>query len=77
MIFHILGAFLPTEQLISVRNVELQAAAKLARRCNVLVVGPLVQFVTLGISAMSPLGVSIIKSSCYDANKGFFFCFFF
>lgn len=39
---------------ISVRNVPLQAAAEIARWCNVLVVGPLVQYVTLGISAMSP-----------------------
>lgn len=39
---------------ISVRNVPLQAAAEIARWCNVLVVGPPVQYVTLGISAMSP-----------------------
>lgn len=57
------------EQLISVRNVPLQAAAEVARWRNVLVVGPLVQYVTLGILAMSPRGVSIIKSSCNDANK--------
>lgn len=47
----------------------LQAAAEIARRCDVLVVGPLVPCVTLGISAMSPLGVCVRGSSYDDAAE--------
>lgn len=68
-VFSQMWSMLLRGQPISVRNVPLQAAAEIARWCNVLVVGPLVQNVTLGISAMSPWGVSIIKRACNDANK--------